>query len=313
MTTDESRFDPFDNAAHRVTGWLGEHTPIRQWSVSRVTDDRQVHLHVSGEGPLHVGDSTDWLKTLCRRMVKGAPHVVADVRDDPQYNDLSLATKGDIVSYAGVPIADEGNGLFGVLCGVDEKPLSSAHEVDTSLLELLSGLLSDVLVTSRAHLQAADRAARALSDAETDALTGLLNRRGWDRLADTLHVRHRSLGDPYSVVVVDLDQLKELNDDAGHAAGDYMLRTAAGTLQQMVRGTDAVARLGGDEFCVLLFDCTVEQVKGRVADLRQRLSAVGVGASVGAATARPTDELADTLAAADASMYDDKRAQHARS
>ncbi len=208
--------DPFDSAAHRVVDWLRVHTPLRQWSVSRVTDGRQVHLHVSGPGPLQVGESMDWLETLCRRMVRGAAHVVPDLSQDPDYADLDLTTEGTVVSYAGVPVYDSDGGLFGVLCGVGDHPLPSPDVIDTSMLELMSGLLTDVLVTSRAHLEAADIAMRAQSEADTDALTGLLNRRGWGRLAETVHVRHRSLGDPYSVVV---------------------------------------ARLGGDEFCVLLRDC----------------------------------------------------------
>ncbi len=173
----------------------------------------------------------------------------------------------------------------------------------------MSGLLTDVLVTSRAHLEAADTAVRAQSEADTDVLTGLLNRRGWERLAETVHVRHRSLGDPYSVVVVDLDQLKGINDAAGHAAGDELLRTTAAILRSTVRATDALARLGGDEFCVLLRDCPAAQAEARVSNLRHRLGTVDVAASIGAATAGALDELADTLAAADASMYENKHTQ----
>ncbi|CAN5771902.1 diguanylate cyclase [soil metagenome] len=301
--------DPFNSAAEKVTRWLGDNTPIRQWSVSRVTAGQQVHLHVSGDGPMNVGDTLDWVETLCRRMVLGAPHVVPDIRVDPNYADLDLARKGDIAAYAGIMIGDENGELFGVLCGVDERPLTSPDAIDSTLLELMSALLSDVLITSRAHLQANETAVRARSEADNDALTGLLNRRGWDRLAETLHVRHRSFGDPYSVLVVDLDQLKEVNDNAGHAAGDELLRTAARTLRRTVRGTDALARLGGDEFCLLLVDCVGAQAEARVADLRRNLAAVGVAASIGVSTAGPLDELADTLAAADASMYDDKRRQ----
>ncbi len=301
--------DPFDSAAHRVVEWLRVHTPLSQWSVSRVTDGRQVHLHVSGPGPLQVGESMDWLETLCRRMVRGAAHVVPDVGQDPDYANLDLATEGTVVSYAGVPVYDGDGGLFGVLCGVGDDPLPSPDVIDTSMLELMSGLLTDVLVTSRAHLEAADTAVRAQSEADTDVLTGLLNRRGWERLAETVHVRHRSLGDPYSVVVVDLDQLKGINDAAGHAAGDELLRTTAAILRSTVRATDALARLGGDEFCVLLRDCPAAQAEARVSNLRHRLGTVDVAASIGAATAGALDELADTLAAADASMYEDKHTQ----
>lgn len=301
--------DPFDAAAAKLTRWLRDNTPIRQWSVSRVTGGTQIHLHVSGDGPMHVGDTATWVETLCRRMALGAPHVVPDIRVDPNYADLDLARTGNIVAYAGITIADESGELFGVLCGVDERELSSPDAIDGTLLELMSTLLTDVLVTSRAQLQAAEIAARARSEADTDALTGLLNRRGWDRQAETVHVQHRSLGDPYSVVVLDLDQLKGVNDAAGHAAGDEVLRTTAGILRSTVRATDAVARLGGDEFCVLLRDCPAAQAEARVSNLRHRLATVGVAASIGFATAGALDELPDTVASADASMYQDKHSQ----
>lgn len=128
-----------------------------------------------------------------------------------------------------------------MLCGVDRRRLHSAADIDVTLLQLMSELLTDLLVTSRAQLAATDSAARAQSEADTDALTGLLNRRGWGRLAEGLHMRHRSLGDPYSVLMVDLDRLKQVNDAAGHAAGDKLLRIAARTLRDTVRDTDAVA------------------------------------------------------------------------
>ncbi|MDQ3415914.1 MAG: GAF domain-containing protein, partial [Actinomycetota bacterium] len=75
-------------------------------------------------------------------MVRGAAHVVPDVGQDPDYANLDLATAGTVVSYAGVPVYDGDGGLFGVLCGVGDDPLPSPDVIDTSMLELMSGLLT---------------------------------------------------------------------------------------------------------------------------------------------------------------------------
>lgn len=81
--------------------------------------------------------------------------------------------------------------------------------------------------------------------AATDPLTGVRNRRAFERAL-------AGVGDHFSVLAVDVDNLKPVNDEYGHEAGDAVLRTVAASLVSMVRGTDLVARIGGDEFVVLL-------------------------------------------------------------
>ncbi|MGY1718264.1 diguanylate cyclase [Blastococcus sp. SYSU DS0552] len=85
-----------------------------------------------------------------------------------------------------------------------------------------------------------------------DPLTGLANRRRWDAELGELCARARQRGDVLSVVLVDLDHFKEVNDRYGHGGGDDALRAVAGLLSARVRGGDLVARLGGDELAVLM-------------------------------------------------------------
>ena len=103
---------------------------------------------------------------------------------------------------------------------------------------------------------------RALETASrTDALTGCLNRRGFEERAQaelsTMRRRERS----GAIVVLDIDQFKPVNDMFGHAAGDELLRWVARTLGRVVRPVDAVGRLGGDEFAVLLPEIEAEQAQ----------------------------------------------------
>jgi diguanylate cyclase (GGDEF)-like protein len=85
-----------------------------------------------------------------------------------------------------------------------------------------------------------------------DALTGLLNRRAIEYLLDREDQRLQRFGDPFSVLLIDIDHFKRINDRLGHAAGDAVLCAVARTLQIKAREVDRVARYGGEEFCVLL-------------------------------------------------------------
>jgi len=102
-----------------------------------------------------------------------------------------------------------------------------------------------------AALDASLRLRDAQSEALTDPLTGLLNRRGLEHQLSPLLGHARSLDGDLSVLFVDLDHFKQVNDEFGHDRGDAILRLVAGTLQRLVRTVDLVARYGGDEFVVV--------------------------------------------------------------
>jgi diguanylate cyclase (GGDEF)-like protein len=144
-----------------------------------------------------------------------------------------------------------------------------------------------------------------------DELTGLWNRRAWERFRETEEARCRRYGHSACVLSIDLDGLKAANDQRGHEAGDELLRRAAQALRQGVRDQDVVARVGGDEFAVLLVECTEEQ--GRVVEqrLRAQLRCASVAASLGFARREPATGLDQAWARADAAMYCEKRARKA--
>ena len=97
--------------------------------------------------------------------------------------------------------------------------------------------------------------------AALDQLTGLYNRRsGEQRLAEEI-ARSFRYGRPLTLLMLDLDGLKEMNDKLGHAGGDLLLKTFSERLQRAIRGSDLAVRLGGDEFMVLLPECRAEEVR----------------------------------------------------
>ncbi|HEX7158307.1 MAG TPA: GGDEF domain-containing protein [Edaphobacter sp.] len=126
--------------------------------------------------------------------------------------------------------------------------------------------------------------------AQIDELTGLLNRWALKRVVMKEIQRSRRTKSEIAMLMVDLDGLKTVNDDHGHACGDVILQAVAGVFQETVRAQDSVGRVGGDEFCVLLPETTLieamtvaERLRAEVEDLvvQYRGDAVRVRASLG--------------------------------
>jgi len=162
-----------------------------------------------------------------------------------------------------------------------------------------------------AALQAKEAALDHL--ASHDSLTGLPNRRVFmDRLELAL-ARARRGGEPIALLFVDLDRFKEVNDHAGHAAGDALLRTVAQRMRGAVREADTVARMGGDEFLVLLDGAADSIAAGQVAQklldgLAQPVPYGGesltIEASIGVSLCpRDGTTAGEIIAAADRAMY----------
>jgi diguanylate cyclase len=210
-------------------------------------------------------------------------------------------------ALAGVPVLAPDGSVFGCLCGVD--PAGGGPELVAELptIELLGRLLAVLLAQELERQELQRRFQLAELDALTDPLTGVGNRRAWDRLLDVEEARCRRYGSVASLVAVDLDELKQVNDRHGHAAGDRLLRRAAQVIDSTRRAADVVARLGGDEFGVLAVECDEPAAKVLADRLRGALEAAGIRASVGHATRQPTGTLAQAWSAADAEMYANKR------
>ena len=174
-------------------------------------------------------------------------------------------------------------------------------------------LVNVVDVSERRRYQ--DRLAHLV---DHDVLTGLANRRRFDTELQRHLERCRRYGQSGAVLLLDLDNFKQVNDSLGHNAGDQLLVTIGGILRRSVRDTDVVARLGGDEFALLLTDgdqAGAERVGRDVVDRVRELAATldgvrrRVTASVGAVTFQAASEHAtDILALADMTMYDAKEA-----
>ena len=203
-------------------------------------------------------------------------------------------------SAACVPMTVGGNTI-----GVVHTTAPDGEPPDESVLaklELITRRAGERIGMLRAFL-------RSQTQAHTDPLTGLMNRRSLEE-----EVREIS-GDARSYVATygDLDHFKQLNDVYGHDAGDQALRLFARVLRDSVRPGDLVARYGGEEFVVILPDCTVPDARAVVERVRERLSAALEGAAVprftvsfGLTVSRPEQTFSETLEVADAALLDAK-------
>ena len=158
--------------------------------------------------------------------------------------------------------------------------------------------------------------------AQIDELTGLLNRWAFKRIAVKETFRARRNGGNLSVLTMDLDGMKRVNDKLGHSCGDVVLQTVAGALQETLRERDSVARMGGDEFCILLPDTDLaegvvvaERLRAEIAaqTVRYRGEAVKVQASFGVSCTQQCGWVWQTLVdRSDAALYEAKRGGNER-
>ena len=217
-------------------------------------------------------------------------------------------------------LADAASGVEAGRPGSDIPAMQSSREVQ-QLSQSLGRMTHHLLAAREAmeekvrlrtlELEAANRALDL--QARTDALTGLLNRRGFEtQMAFAVALARRS-SRPLSLITVDVDHFKRVNDTYGHEAGDEVLRRLARTLESRLRGSDVVARLGGEEFVALLPDTDLTGAQSIAQALvtamaEQQDPVVGtITVSAGVATMRGAeDNGAAMLRRGDAALYEAK-------
>jgi diguanylate cyclase (GGDEF)-like protein len=294
---DTAREEPFDNVVNLVRTILG--VPIS--AVTLVDGDRQWFKAIEGLDAIETPRS----ESFCAYAIQQrAPLLIPDARLDSRVSDYPAVTQDPHVrSYAGVPLVTSDGYNVGALCAVDIRPRDfSENELD--------------ILRNFARIVVNEMELRRI--AERDQLTGVLTRRGFIEKANQEIARCHRYGRAASLILLDVDHFKTVNDTWGHPAGDEVLRELAATLQGGARAADVLGRLGGEEFAMLLPetgmpDALVAAERFRVA-LAERPIAVGpnqtiaVTASFGVALLDGTITVAEEwLAQADGPLYKAKR------
>jgi diguanylate cyclase (GGDEF)-like protein len=296
-TSPEERFDRLTRLARRLFG-----VPIAL--VSLVDADRQWFKSCVGldaaETPRDV--------SFCGHAILGDDiMLVPDALADERFHDNPLVT-GDpnIRFYAGCPLKVPNGSRLGTLCVIDVKPRELGPEDRALLLDLA---------------RMAEQELAAVQLATMDELTMLSNRRGFEALAQHALKLCSRMEQPATLLFLDLNDFKAINDRHGHAEGDRALATFAELLRSTMRASDVVGRLGGDEFVVLLTSADAAAASDTVQRLRDAVTlhnreerrGYRIRFSVGEAEYRadrhPT--IAELIADADALMYEDKLARRA--
>jgi diguanylate cyclase (GGDEF)-like protein len=239
----------------------------------------------------------------------GATVLVTDVSTSPEY----LAFWGEAPrtgSFVTVPIRFKQE-LIGVLA-LTRAPEDPLTDVEIRYIEAIAN-----------HAALAIHNAQLITELEArsthDALTGLPNRRLFeDRIATAIAEADR-FGHPLSLLAIDIDHFKQLNDAHGHQAGDEALVAVARTLARGVRAVDTVARIGGEEFVIILSRADAIEASRVAEKLRREIAAlslrgsrdqplVHLSISIGVAQRRPGENASSWLERADQALYEAKRA-----
>jgi diguanylate cyclase (GGDEF)-like protein len=237
-------------------------------------------------------------------IIERHPLVVPDAFEDPRFHDHPLVIGEPRVRfYAGVPICSAEGEPIGTVCAMDKKP----RAFDATQLDVLCDL---------ARLVETELELRLL--ATTDSLTGALSRRAFrqegERAID-LALRHRY---DLSCLAIDLDHFKAINDAAGHAAGDSVLRATLETCMRILRKSDLIGRLGGEEFAVILPHAGLVEARSVAEKLREAIERQAIGGSTALASVtasfgvtamgRTATDIDALLANADHALYEAKAA-----
>lgn len=299
----------FEEASRDILQFLHKRFDFALCMVTRVEGKDWIVLQSEDHGyGIAAGHVLKWADSFCFHMVKNkAPRIAPRSEDIPLYATAPIAKKLIIQSYIGQPILNEDGSLFGTLCAIDPNTKSELIGEDIDLLELLGNLLSKILQAELAQNKHVNEVKRLKKKAFRDQLTGLYNRRAWEELINKEEERCKRYGHSAAVFFIDLNNLKEVNDNFGHAAGDQLIKKAADILIDTTRGNDIVARLGGDEFVIL----SIENNKAGAERLLKRLVAnfeqQNVSTAIGFSMRHPSSGLYFAAEQADKKMYENKR------
>jgi diguanylate cyclase (GGDEF)-like protein len=223
--------EPFENIVNLVRTVLG--VPIS--AVTLVDEDRQWFKAIAGLD----ASETPRSESFCAHAIgQRAPLLIPDATLDPRVANYGAVIEDPYVrSYAGVPLVTSDGYNVGALCAVDTK-IREFTEAELAILRNFASIVVNEMELRRI--------------AERDQLTGALTRRGFLEKVEQEMARCRRHGNAASLLLIDVDHFKSVNDSWGHPAGDAVLRELATLLEGAGRQADVLGRIGGEEFALLL-------------------------------------------------------------
>jgi diguanylate cyclase len=200
--------------------------------------------------------------------------------------------------------------------GFDFRPETTMLNVVASLPLLVAYPIAVGIATYRLTRRVRDQNRMLAELSRTDGLSGLLNRISWEQIVYVEMARCRRSHRPASLLMIDVDHFKQINDRYGHPAGDQVIRNVAAIVGRTVRASDISGRYGGEEFAVVLPETDVEGAAVIAERIRKRIEAatmepaagIRCTVSIGLAAAQPDlEDAGDCIARADRALYEAKR------
>jgi len=302
-------FVNFDIAVKTVLDFLHERIGFQLWMFTRVQGEDWIVLSASDHGyGVKSGDVFNWSDSFCSRMVEGlGPRIAPESEKIKAYLEAPIGKIVPIKAYIGIPLCDHDGSLFGTLCAIDPHTQPESIRKEEQLIELQTKLLTTILhyeLTAQKNARLYERAQR---EAEMDWLPNIYNGKGWRRILEAEEMRCKIYGQSACIIIIDLDNLKVINDKQGHTAGDRLLKATGECLLNNIRQGDVVARWGGDEFGILLLDIDQVELAAIAERIAQQLEVNQISASLGYAQRPPQSDIWETIKIADRIMYEQKQ------
>jgi diguanylate cyclase len=300
--------DDFGRAVEAVLGYLAQTLPLPTWVVVRVDGEDAVVLGVAGDSAEPVAGSTvRWADSISARMVSTGLRVAPATADVEALRALPSVRDGRVGAYMGVPICRPDGTLFGVLAGIAPRPGPDDLAVHLPVVELLGGLLGGLLAGGLRAATHAREVERVEIEEMYDGVTGLGDRRYWDRVVTAEESRCRRYGDAAAVIVLELDDYGRIADDHGPDATQVLVRRAARVLRTHSREEDVIAHVGPSTFAVLSVGADAHGAATFAGRLQTQLAANAVQATLRYRARDPRHGLEEAWRDAEAGASVDRR------
>lgn len=296
-------FERLDQVAEDVISLLSQAMDVN--TVFLASNDNNTNFIVKAFNRkaqlLTEGESSPFEDVLCKLVTNQPeePIVITDLASDELSVNHPVTLQIGTGCFIGAPVYNSNGKIFGTICAFDTKPYTFTS-YDIKLIKTLSSLLSQTIYLENLMMK--------------DHLTDLYNSFYLKGIFD----HYDSVNNPYSLLYIDLDHFKDVNDNYGHDMGDQLLREVATIFKRLVPEKSVVARIGGDEF-VLLIPTTTKEMTEAIDVGKQVIETLNttsinidghelhISASIGVTFVEPGKNLKVLMNEADVAMYHAKR------
>ncbi|MGK7294193.1 MAG: diguanylate cyclase [Candidatus Wenzhouxiangella sp. M2_3B_020] len=309
-----------ESTINELLNYGRDYLEVETGIVSDTRDGRYTVRHVvPADAGVSPGDVFPIGDTYCDIALR-AGQLVATERAgrDPQIHGHPCYERFGLETYIGVPLLDRGK-VVGTLNFSSAEPRDGPFsDLEMELVRLMGGAIERLLIQDRFEKGLFRSRLDMEKRAKTDSLTGAPNRAAIFSEFENLLDYRSAEGGRVSIALMDVDHFKRINDRYGHQVGDKVLVELSETLKEAIRQGDAIGRVGGEEFLLLLPDAGLDEARGILERIRQRVEsmsirsengeAVSVTISVGVAEAGGDDDVDRVYSRADKALYRAKEA-----